>query len=138
MARVCGIGITGKSAIFILLNGDKNKFVIEKIDTKKINLEDDLGQESVITFSKKVHKIFIDHNIKDVYIKRPSTSGRFQASPTAFKIETIIQLEFLQVNLVAPQTIAALLKKDNRMEEAKDQVLKYQIPALEAAFYGLK
>lgn len=38
---------------------------------------------------------------------------------------------------IAPQTLAAHFKKDTRLAPMIDQVLKYQVAALEAAYYGL-
>ena len=137
MKRVCGVVISSSTASFVILEGVKSDFTIVQSEVRKITLGDDGLQSQLRTFSESVNDMFKQNNIHKVFIKRPSTSGRFQAKHAAFKIETLIQFGEIDVDLVAAQTIAALFKIDARLIPVMDNVLKYQQGALEAAYYGL-
>ena len=137
MTKICGVGISGSIAAFVIVEGTKEKFNIIDNSFKKLDLKDEKSQSQLRVFSETIQDMLTQRSIDKVFIKRPSTSGRFQAKHTAFKIEAIIQLMEGEVQLIAPQTISAHLKKDNRLAPMIDQVLKYQVAALEAAYYGL-
>ena len=138
MSKICGVGISARTASFVIVEGSKESYQIIEGNLKKLDLNDDKLQSQLQVFSKSMEEMLTLNKIDKVCIKRPSTSGRFQAKHTAFKIEAIIQLLETEVELIAPQTISAHLKKDVRLLPMMDKVLKYQGAALEAAYYGLE
>lgn len=71
-------------------------------------------------------------------IRRTSTSGKFTASPTAFKIEAVLQLGSVPVELLHPTKIASIIKKSIIPEEKYEAIHKYQRAAFDVAFCGLE
>jgi hypothetical protein len=50
MRRVCGISIVGGSAIFVVLEGNRDNFTIIDTMFKKIDLDDDSDQNQIKSF----------------------------------------------------------------------------------------
>ena len=135
--RVCGISISGGSAIFVILDGTRDEFKVVETNPKKIELDDDNSQDQIKYFYKSVEDFFKQYQIQAVYIKKSNTSGKFSASSRAFKIEALIQMMSYKVNLIAPQTIAAFGKKNRIPVNEYDELFKYQNDAFKVGFYGL-
>lgn len=137
MTRVCGVSIAGSSAVFVILEGTRDNFEIINTTFKKIDLDDDTNQNQIKSFFTAVDDFFKQNKISSVFIKKSNTSGKYSASSKSFKIEALIQLMSYDVKLIAPQTIAAFLKKNEILDEKTSQVFKYQEDALKIGFFGL-
>ena len=138
MSRVCGVSITGGSAIFVVLEGERDN--IKAIDTKfkKIDLDDDTNQEQIKSFFTAVEDFFRQNKIDIVFVKKGNTSGKYTSSSKTFKIEALIQKMDFEVKLIASQTVTAFLKKNEIPRRLIDQINKYQEDALKVGFYGLE
>ena len=138
MSRVCGVSITGGSAIFVVLEGERDN--IKAIDTKfkKIDLDDDTNQEQIKSFFTAVEDFFRQNKIDIVFVKKGNTSGKYTSSSKTFKIEALIQKMDFEVKLIASQTVTAFLKKNEIPSRLIDQINKYQEDALKVGFYGLE
>jgi hypothetical protein len=138
MSRVCGVSITGGSAIFVVLESDQDNFEVIDTKFKKIDLDDDTNQEQVKSFFTAVEDFFRQNKIDTVFVKKGNTSGKYSASSRSFKIEALIQIMPFEVKLIASQTVAAFLKKNKIPSRLSSQVYKYQEDALKLGFYGLE
>jgi len=135
--RVCGIEIKSRTATLVVLEETNN--VIKMVQTKplKIELEDPSIQLSIKTFSASIQDFFTSHNVEKVVVKEGISKGKFSSGSSVFKIETIIQLSDVDVELIKPQTLSAFLKKDSPGLESEN-LKKYQHVAFQVAYYGLK
>lgn len=136
MSVVCGIEIKSKTATLVVLDGIRGDFIIVKSKPLKIELSDSSLQESIKTFSDEINNFFTDEKVEKVIIKEGVSKGKFTSGSPVFKIETIIQMSGVEVNLLKPQTLNTFLK--NEAFDLKDNDLKkYQQVAYEVAYYGL-
>lgn len=138
MGTICGIEISGNDANIVLLEGNKSEYVNIKSEFKKIKLNDDRDQKQIKFFYEEMETFISQSKVDKLCIRRPSTSGKFTASPTAFKIEAVLQLCSVSVELLHTATIASVLKKSSIPAEMYDAIHKYQRPAFDVAFCGLE
>ena len=138
MRTICGIAISGNDANIVLLEGNKSEYSIIKSEFKKIKLDDDKNQSQIKLFYEVIENLMSQSKVDKIYIRRPSTSGKFTASPAAFKIEAVIQLGSVPVELLHPTKIAAILKKFVVPDEKYETIHKYQYAAFDAAICGLE
>lgn len=138
MCKICGVGISAEEAAIVILEGNRSSFEVIKTDFKKIELVDDTNQSTLKSFYETIHDMFKQNSIDKVVVKRPNTAGKYQSKYTTFKIEALIQMCDVDVELVKSQTLAAFKKKDSGYVQKLGDVHKYQYPALEAAYYGLE
>jgi len=137
MSVVCGIEIKSKTATLVALDGTRDDFTIVKSKPLKIELSDSSSQESIKTFSDEINNFFANEKVEKVIIKEGISKGKFTSGSPVFKIETIIQMTGVEVNLLKPQTLNTFLK--NEVFDLNDNDLKkYQQVAYEVAYYGLK
>lgn len=85
MSRVCGVSMTGGSAIFVVLEGDRDNFVVIDTKFKKIDLDDDTNQEQLKSFFTAVEDFFRQNEIETVFVKKGNTSGKYSSSSRTFK-----------------------------------------------------
>lgn len=136
MNRSCGIEIKSNSAILIILEGTKEEYKILDISPLKIELEDCTSQENIIEFSKKINGFFKKYEVNNVIIKEGLSKGKFSSGAAVFKIETIIQMSNIKVELVKAQTINSFFKK-NEIDLELINLKKYQRIAFQLAYYSL-
>lgn len=136
MSVVCGIEIKSKTATLVVLDGTRGGFTIVKSKPLKIELSDSSLQESIKTFSDEINNFFTNEKVEKVIIKEGVSKGKFTSGSPVFKIETIIQMSGVEVNLLKAQTLNTFLK--NEAFDLNDNDLKkYQQVAYEVAYYGL-
>ena len=138
MKIVCGIEICGNDANIVLIEGNKIEYSIIKSEFKKIRLDDDGDQSQIKSFHEAIENFVRQSKVDKLCIRRPSTSRKFTASPTAFKIEAILQLGSVPVVLFHSASIASILKKTAIQSEKYESIHKYQHAALGVAFCGLE
>lgn len=138
MKIVCGVDISGNVANIVLLKGKKTEYSIVQSEFKKIKLEDEKNQSHVKSFHQVMENFLKQNQVIKMSVKRPSTSGKFQAGPVAFKIETILQLSAVPIELLHATKISSLIKKSIISDETYEEIHKYQRAAFEAAFSGLE
>jgi len=135
--RTLGIEIKGNTAIFTALeeNGELNNITG---NLKKLELKDDEESQEIRGFVDIIHSHFNDMKFDKIGISKRSKSvkSRFPPSPISFKLEGLIQLyKELDIHFVAPQTVAAFLKKNDYPIEPE---FSYQDSSCKLAFYLLK
>lgn len=138
MKIVCGIEISGNDANIILITGNKRDYTIVKSEFKKIRLEDDKNQSLIKSFYEAIENFMRQSQIDKLCIRRPASSGKFTAAPTAFKIEAVLQLSSVPVELLHPNTIASIIKKSSIPDDMYQAIHKYQRAAFDAAYCGLE
>lgn len=137
MSKICGIEISGDTATLVLLQGFRTAFVIVKSDFKKISLENESDQSVIRSFHETMENFIRQNEVDKLCIKKISSGGMYSASSTAIKIEAILQLSSIPVELLHPTKIASIIKKNAIDDELYEQLYKYQHKALEVAFCGL-
>ena len=110
MSVVCGIEIKSKTATLVVLDGTRGDFTIVKSKPLKIELSDSSLQESIKTFSDEINNFFTNEKVEKVIIKEGVSKGKFTSGSPVFKIETIIQMSGVEVNLLKAQTLNTFLK----------------------------
>lgn len=138
MKRVCGVEISGNDANIVLLEGNKSGYLIIKSEFKKVRIDDDLNQSQIKSFHEAIENFIHQSNVDKLCIRRPAISNKFSASPTAFKIEAVLQLVSVPVELLHHAKIASLIKKSTIPEETYKEIHKYQRAAFDVAFCGLE
>ncbi len=93
-------------------------------------LDDDLSQESIKRFYNELLLLVKENNIQAIGIKKRQQTGKFSGGALSFKMESLIQLLNLQVEIIPPATITKQTKK----LEISDSIFKYQIDALKTAY----
>ncbi|HEY5560504.1 MAG TPA: DUF3010 family protein [Clostridiaceae bacterium] len=137
MKTVCGIEISGNAANIVILEGNKRDFSPTKLELKQINLDDDRDQNQIIAFHEAIENFIRQSNVDKLCVRRPSTSGKVIASPTDFKIEAILQLSTIPVQLLHPTRISSTMKKTRIPEEKYEDIHKNLRAAFDVAFCGL-
>jgi len=138
MQTVCGIEISGNAANIVLLEGNKREFSLVKTELKQLNLDDDRVQSQIKTFQEAIENFIRENNVDKLSIRRPSTSGKVIASPTDFKIEAVLQLCPILVELFHPNRISIIMKKSRIPEEKYEDIHKHLHTAFDVAYCGLE
>lgn len=134
---ICGIEISSSEVRFALINGTKSNFSHIEVEPRKLKLSDDTDQDEVKAFRDSLFAFFRENNVDLVAIKKRGKKGEYSGGPIGFKLEGIAQLyENCPVNLVAPQTISASLKKNS--PDIPESLRKYQYIAFQTAFSVLE
>lgn len=129
---VCGVTIASNEATFVWVEPKTGAF----ISGVKVQLSDPYSREDTQQTMELVRRYLIDRQTDVVVIKKASTSGRFSAAPTAFKLETIIMLASQsEVVFKSAQTIASFAKKV--VIDASTVPNKYQLDAHLTALAGV-
>lgn len=133
--KVCGIDISGKDAVIVVLNSDDGTTTDETGDFKKLTLLDDENPENVQRF----HDTFAAHidtvNPDAIGLLKRNKGGTHASGSLSFKIEGILQMyKQKPVELVHPATVRAYKKRAKLNEESKH---KYQQSAFDLAHYLL-
>lgn len=130
--RVCGIELAGSEARLVILEGSVNSYVVVDCPTKKLPLENSASQEDIKSLKTSFDAIFRDYSIEKVAVKKRPEKGGFAGGGKSFKIEALIQLTECEVELLAPQTISACLKR--KPQQIPQNINAYQKTAFETAF----
>jgi len=110
--NICGVEIKSNYAILSLVEktSDTANFIDLKI--KKLVLENDEEQNSILTFKKNFEKFIKENQVEKIVIKKRSKKGNFAGGALTFKIETILQLNDLcEVEFVSSQALTKFEKK---------------------------
>ena len=137
LGKICGIEISGDTATIVLLQGYRTSFEIVKSDFKKISISNEAEQSVIKSFHETMDNFIRQNEVDKLCIKKVSSGGMYSASPTAIKIEAILQLSPIPVELLHPTKIASIIKKSAIDEDLYKHLYKYQHKALEVAFCGL-
>ena len=135
MLRICGIEVKSKTAYLVVLEGNKKEFNIIETSPLKIEL---LGnsQNDIKSFLKDINDFLVLNKVDKIFIKEGTTKGKFKSGAPVFKIETLFQLNELEVTLIKALTLSAFYKKDE-VNLPKNDLRQYQQVAYQIAYYGL-
>ena len=110
--RVCGVDLSARDAIIVILDGTRGAWNVVRFDQRKISLMDDEDAHQVRNFRDAVNAFVNRHGIQRVAVKKRLKRGRFAGGPVSFKMEGLIQLlETCEVVLFPPQVIARVAKE---------------------------
>lgn len=135
--RVCGIEIKSKTANLVILEGRRQEYKLIDSTPLKIELTGPALQESIQSFFITISDFFRTYNVEKVMIKEGLSKGKFPSGAPVFKIETIIQMNDIEVTMVKPQTLSAFYK-NNTLDLDGEKLKKYQHVAFQVAFYALE
>ncbi len=136
MSIICGVEIKSKTAVLVVLNGNKEEFKIQESKPLKIELEDSCSQECIKSFSNAINEFLQNEKIEKIFIKEGIKKGKFTSGSPVFKIEAILQMSDVEVELVNALIFKNYIKKVSF--DLNDHTLKkYQQIAYEVAYYGL-
>jgi len=130
---IAGISIESKSLRLAIIDSSTMELIKS---TPKIELENDDNQESVKAFNQTFCAITRDYNIDRIYIKKRAQKGDHASGPISFKIEGIIQLVDIPVQLISANTIAAFIKRNE--VEIPSTLYKYQHDAYKVAHVSIE
>ncbi len=136
MVRVCGIEIKSRTAHLVILEGDRSNYRIIESSPLKIEFSDHELQENIKSFSDAICEFFQTSNVEKVMIKEGVSKGKFTSGASVFKIETIIQMSNVKVNLVKSPILNAFYKDLDQTID-KTSLKKYQHIAFDLAYYAL-
>ena len=134
--RICGMEMRSNEIIVVVIDtADMDRRVID-IATKKMPLENDTDQQSLVSFAKAVESFLRDNRVDEVAIKGRGRRGNYAGGPTTFKMEAIVQyVAGRDVIIYPPQTVAAA--KRNNDWPALPSLNRYQHEAYYTALTAL-
>lgn len=135
--KTLGIDINGNTAVFCAI---EENGCIADITGKmtKLELKDDERSQEVHEFVDVVHSHLNEMKFDKIGIlkRAKSLKAKFPVSPISFKLEGLIQTyKDSEIQFIAPQTISAYFKKNQRVFKPK---YAYQDSAANLAYYLLK
>jgi hypothetical protein len=130
--KVCGIELKGSDAVIVCLEGSKEDCNLICKDQKKFSIKDSNNQLDVSSFSSAIGSFLEENEFDEVGIKARATKGRFAGGSVSFKMEGIIQLCNVNVEVIHGATIKSKLKSKN-VSITDGEVLAYQKEALTVA-----
>lgn len=135
--KTLGIDISGNTAVFCSI--EENNGVIDITGKMtKLELKDDESSQEVHEFVDVIHSHFNEMQFDKIAIlkRAKSLKAKFPVSPISFKLEGLIQTyKESEINFIAPQTISAYFKKNQKVFKPK---YAYQNSAADLAYYLLK
>ena len=130
---VCGVDIQGSEAICVLLEGTRTTPILVPTKIAKIPLGDHADQECIRSFRDSMANFLMGYGVKRVGVRGRVSKGGFSAGGKSFKVEAVIQLMDIPVDIIYLPTLKAAAKKHpNAVEQVK--IRKYQEQAFWAAF----
>jgi hypothetical protein len=109
--RVCGVELSGRDAIIVILDGNRGSWNVVRSNQRKISLLDDDDSQQIKYFRNAFNSMAETHGIQRVAIMKRLKKGRFAGGAVSFKMEALIQLiETCQVVLLPPQTVTRVAK----------------------------
>ncbi len=135
--RICGVELKGSEAIVAIVELLPKGFSYLDLETRKIVLNPDDSSESARAFHQAFANFVKENNIDEVVIKKRQKKGRMGGGGDSFKMEALIQLcPDLTTHLIAPQTIAAVEKKQGI--ELPADIKKYQEVAFKTVYCHIR
>ena len=130
---VCGVDISARTAAVVVVTlgptGDPTPIASE---TRKLELADPDSQDQVKSFKNAFETFLRGASIRHVVIRKRTPTGTHAGSGLSFKLEGLIQMtDACGVSLLAPQTIASILRK--RPLAIPVDLRKYQEDAFKTA-----
>lgn len=134
--KILGIELKASEAILIMVEVESENVILSELKPKKLKLNSDQTSD-VKTFVQTFNAVIQGNGIDKIAIKSRNKKGDRAGGAVGFKIEGIIQaVSEVQVNLIAPQTIASVIR--NNKVFVPDSLSKYQETAYEVAFATAK
>lgn len=137
--KVCGIELSGSSAVIVTIDGIANDFTVIDTGIRKLAINNSDHAPDVISFYKSFESFIRNHKIEHIAIKwrNPKTKGWMASGPLTFKLEGIIQLnQDAEVGLINPNTINARVRKNPPPKQT--ELFKYQKEAYLTAYTFLR
>jgi len=129
--NICGVSLSGSVATLALLEIGNDGFRVIDCETKRVELGDGNEASAVKSFRDAFAALVRDHQIDVIPIKKRNTAGPFAGGAMTFKMEGLIQTLDVDVQLVAPVTIAQSVKRNGYARPR--ELHKYQNEAFEVA-----
>ncbi|RLA83297.1 MAG: DUF3010 domain-containing protein [Epsilonproteobacteria bacterium] len=122
---ICGVELKSNNVIVSIIDTANNDINYIDIKVKKLSLNDDQNQTSIVSFKNQIDNFIQENTIDKIVIKKRAKKGNFAGGVITFKIESIIQLNsHCKVEFVTAQAITKYLK--NNDVKFPDGLNKYQ------------
>jgi hypothetical protein len=133
--RICGVALDSSAAIVAVIDTDATgNVILYETDVRKVLLTDHEDASSLRDFSQTMTSFVRDASIDRLIVRRCTYKGKYVSGAAAIKMEALLQLIAVPVELVSPHTIHAARKK---IEVVAPGFLKaYQHDAFDAALAG--
>jgi len=129
--NICGVSLSGGVATLALVEIENGGFQVIDCETKRVELGDGNEASAVKSFRDAFAALVRDHQVRLIAIKKRNTAGPFAGGAMTFKMEGLIQCLDVDVQLIAPITIAQCIKRHGYV--LPHGVHKYQKEAFEVA-----
>lgn len=107
----CGISISGSEAVFIWV--DLSSGVVLQHAKAKVQLNDPYMQNDVVQTFDLIRQLIAERKTDLVVVRKSSTSGKYPALHTAFRLEAMIAISSpVEVKFISPQAVAHFVKKN--------------------------
>ncbi len=112
--KICGIELKSNNIILSIVESINDETSYIDIKIKKITLNDDENQNSIIAFKNEIDDFICANSIDKIIIKKRAKKGNFAGGVITFKIEAIIQLNsHCDVEFVSSQAIGKYTKNND-------------------------
>lgn len=112
--KICGIELKANNIIFSVIEIIDDEVEYLDIKIKKLILDDDESQTSIIEFKDSIDLFMKENNINEIVIKKRAKKGNFVGGAITFKIESLIQLNSdCGVSFITSQAITKYTKNND-------------------------
>jgi hypothetical protein len=133
--NICGMDIQGKITTIVVIRGTQEDYEVLKT-TCKLELLNPDSQEDIRNYYMTLCSFIKENKIDVVYLRRRGKKGGFSGGADSFKIEALIQLLDVTVQLISPVSISSIMKKTPA--KYLETVFNYQQEALKTAVTGMQ
>ena len=132
---VCAVELKGREAILSLLSLDGGAFVVPNCRQRLFTVSPSETVESMRDFSFAFAKLMEDYKVEEVVVIEREQKGKFMGSATSFKLEAVIQLLDMPVNMISTSQVKAQISRNPVQVDFNTLDLKkFQKPAFSAAY----
>lgn len=133
--RVCGIELKGGEAILCIVEHDKGAFVVPACRQRSFAVSESSATDSIRGFRAAFLQLMGDYKVDQIVIVERDQKGKWAGSATSFKLEAVIQLTDMPVQLISPSSIKEQIKRNTPATSFENlELKKFQKLAFEAAY----
>src|SRR5215831_9690446 len=130
--RICGVSLDSSGATVVVVDADEaGNVIVHETEIRKIPLTNHEDASALQDFAQTWASFLRDHSIGEIALRRCTYKGKYTSGAAAIKMEALLQLCAVSVELLSPQTINAVRRKLDAT--LPDGLKNYQQEAFRAA-----
>lgn len=111
--NVLGIDLKANNIILVMVKKYEDENIFIENNIKKITLQNDESQDEIKELFAYIKNFVTSNKIEKIALKKRSKKGNFAGGAVTFKIESMIQLLNIEVQLISSVKISSFEKKNS-------------------------